>query len=107
MPHLHGASSQAALVGLPEAALLSFAARSRGFAALAGPLARPHDAGNGDRRSQRRPALGRRSDPLPFAPTATAVVGLAIPALPGQHVFVAAALSLDRAESLPAERRAD
>src|SRR3954454_15238757 len=98
MPDVHGSSSQVAVVGLPEAALVSFAARSGGFAPLARSLARPDDAGDGNRRSQRRPTLGGRSVPLPVAPAAAAVVGLAVPALSRQHVSLAAALSLGRAE---------
>ena len=57
-----------------------------------------------DRR--RQPALGAGGDSLPVAPAATVVVGVAVLALSGQHVLVAAAVSVDRAQSLPAERRA-
>lgn len=73
---------------------------------MAGPVPRSDDAGNGDRGPQRQAALGTGSDPVLDAAVATAVVGVAILALSGEHVAVAARVSVDCAESLSAQRRA-
>ena len=107
LPHLHGTSSQAAVVGLPEEAFVSVAARPRSRPALARLAARSHDAGDGDRRSRRRPPLGAGGDSLFVAPAATLVVGVAVSAFSGKHARLAAAVPMDRAQSIPAERRAE
>ena len=55
----------------------------------------------------RRPSLGAGGDSLFVAPAAAAVVGVAVSAFPGKHARLAAAVSLDRPQSLSAERRAE
>ncbi len=77
-------SQQAAVVGLPEEALLPVAARSGSSPPLARPVARSADARDVHRRPK-GPPLGARGDSLSHSPLATIVVGSAVRLLPGQH----------------------
>jgi hypothetical protein len=107
LPHLYGTNSQSSLVGLPEKAFVPFAARPGSEPPLARLVARSPNAGNGDCGSQRRAPLGTGGNPVFDAPAAAIVVGIAVSALSGQHANLAAALSLDRPQSVPPQRWAN